>query len=216
MRSVVDLPQPDGPTKATNSLSAIGAVLAGNRELPGWWGPGRAAIWADAIEAAHTVFDVVAFPSETPLVRAGRDAGKHVITGAEVIALQAARQFERYTGVALTEAQTEICATCHAPAELTARKSVLVGDFGRSAFALLGVVIIAGERVKDLAVTFLAGSPHFAELAQREAGIDVPVHVHGIPKRFLDHASRGQVLEEVGKSARHPLLCNRCEAAVES
>ncbi|MFK4481580.1 shikimate 5-dehydrogenase [Curtobacterium sp. AB7] len=57
------------------------------------------------IEAAHTVFDVVAFPSETPLVRAGRDAGKHVITGAEVIALQAARQFERYTGVALTDDQ---------------------------------------------------------------------------------------------------------------
>ncbi|MGU3410694.1 shikimate 5-dehydrogenase [Microbacterium sp. M1A1_1b] len=59
----------------------------------------------DRIDAAHTVFDVVAFPSETPLVRAGRAAGKHVVTGAEVIALQAARQFERYTGVALTEDQ---------------------------------------------------------------------------------------------------------------
>ncbi|WP_022904842.1 shikimate 5-dehydrogenase [Curtobacterium sp. B8] len=57
------------------------------------------------IAAAHTVFDVVAFPSETPLVRAGRAADKHVITGAEVIALQAARQFERYTGVALTDDQ---------------------------------------------------------------------------------------------------------------
>lgn len=59
----------------------------------------------DRIEAAHTVFDVVAFPSETPLVRAGRQSAKHVITGAEVIALQAARQFERYTGVALTDDQ---------------------------------------------------------------------------------------------------------------
>ena len=29
------------------------AVLAGDRELPGWWGPGRAATWADAIEAAR-------------------------------------------------------------------------------------------------------------------------------------------------------------------
>ncbi|MFJ4220278.1 shikimate 5-dehydrogenase [Curtobacterium luteum] len=62
--------------------------------------------FADArIAAAQTVFDVVAFPSETPLVRAGRAADKHVITGAEVIALQAARQFERYTGVALTDDQ---------------------------------------------------------------------------------------------------------------
>ena len=54
------------------------------------------------IDAAQTVFDVVAFPAETPLIRAARERGRAVITGAEVIALQAARQFERYTGVALT------------------------------------------------------------------------------------------------------------------
>jgi shikimate dehydrogenase len=57
------------------------------------------------IGRASTVFDVVAFPSETPLVAAGRAAGKNLITGAEVIALQAARQFERYTGVRLTAEQ---------------------------------------------------------------------------------------------------------------
>ena len=37
--------------------------------------------------------------AETPLVVAARAAGKQVVTGAEVIALQAAEQFERYTGV---------------------------------------------------------------------------------------------------------------------
>ena len=37
--------------------------------------------------------------------------------------------------------------------------------------------------------------------ALRRAGIETPVHLHGIPKRFLDHASRGQVLEEVGLTA---------------
>jgi shikimate dehydrogenase len=57
------------------------------------------------IERASTVFDVVAFPSETPLIRAARASGTAVISGAEVIALQAARQFERYTGVALTPEQ---------------------------------------------------------------------------------------------------------------
>ncbi|WP_314173302.1 phenylalanine--tRNA ligase subunit beta [Streptomyces winkii] len=31
------------------------AVLAGPREQPGWWGEGRAANWADAVEAARTV-----------------------------------------------------------------------------------------------------------------------------------------------------------------
>ncbi len=58
-----------------------------------------------AIRHAHTVFDVVALPSETPLIAAARDAGSGVITGAQVIALQAAEQFERYTGVRPSPAQ---------------------------------------------------------------------------------------------------------------
>jgi shikimate dehydrogenase len=57
------------------------------------------------IAAADTVFDVVALPSETPLIIAARDAGIAVVTGAEVIALQAAEQFERYTGVRPTDEQ---------------------------------------------------------------------------------------------------------------
>jgi shikimate dehydrogenase len=57
------------------------------------------------IAKAHTVFDVVASPSETPLVKAARAAGVPVITGAAVIALQAAEQFERYTGVRPTAEQ---------------------------------------------------------------------------------------------------------------
>ena len=38
-------------------------------------------------------------------------------------------------------------------------------------------------------------------VALRDAGLDTPVHLHGIPKEFLDHASRGQVLEQVGLTA---------------
>ena len=57
------------------------------------------------IAQADTVFDVVALPAETPLITAARAAGAHVITGAEVIALQAAEQFERYTGVRPTPEQ---------------------------------------------------------------------------------------------------------------
>lgn len=59
----------------------------------------------DAIAAARVVFDVVAFPAQTLLITAAQAAGKEVITGAEVIALQAAAQFEKYTGVALTADQ---------------------------------------------------------------------------------------------------------------
>ena len=61
----------------------------------------------DLIRGAAAVFDVIALPAETPLVRAARAAGLPVITGAEVHALQAALQFERYTGVALTRDQVD-------------------------------------------------------------------------------------------------------------
>jgi len=59
----------------------------------------------DAIRAAEAVFDVVAMPPDTPLIRAATAAGKTVITGAEVIALQAAEQFALYTGVQPTDDQ---------------------------------------------------------------------------------------------------------------
>ena len=38
-------------------------------------------------------------------------------------------------------------------------------------------------------------------LALREAQVATPVHQYGIPKRFLEHASRSQVLDEVGLTA---------------
>jgi phenylalanyl-tRNA synthetase beta chain len=53
-----------GPTEAELATLAaalpdqpmrVAGVLAGQRELPGWWGPGRAESWADAIEAARSV-----------------------------------------------------------------------------------------------------------------------------------------------------------------
>ncbi|QXJ20065.1 phenylalanine--tRNA ligase subunit beta [Actinomadura graeca] len=33
----------------------VAVVLSGDREPSGWWGPGRPALWADAVEAARTV-----------------------------------------------------------------------------------------------------------------------------------------------------------------
>ncbi|WP_248806230.1 shikimate 5-dehydrogenase [Pseudomonas sp. MWU13-2100] len=60
---------------------------------------------AAAVEAADTLFDVVAVPSETPLILTGRAQGKRVITGLEVIAIQALEQFVLYTGVRPSEEQ---------------------------------------------------------------------------------------------------------------
>lgn len=59
----------------------------------------------DVVCRARTVLDVVAFPSQTPLVRRAVEVGAQVVTGAQVIALQAAHQFELYTGVRPSEDQ---------------------------------------------------------------------------------------------------------------
>lgn len=59
----------------------------------------------DAIDIAETIFDVVALPVETPLICAARSAGKRLITGAEVIVLQAVEQFTLYTGIEPSERQ---------------------------------------------------------------------------------------------------------------
>lgn len=52
-----------------------------------------------AITAARIVFDVVALPVETPLMRAAQRAGCQRVSGADVAVLQALEQFALYTGI---------------------------------------------------------------------------------------------------------------------
>ena len=59
----------------------------------------------EVVDSASTVFEVVANPAETPLVRRARTSGAAVITGTEVLALQAVEQFTLYTGVRPTAEQ---------------------------------------------------------------------------------------------------------------
>jgi len=54
---------------------------------------------AEQIAACQIAFDVVAQPAETPFIKAALAAGKTVISGAEVIVLQAVEQFVLYTGI---------------------------------------------------------------------------------------------------------------------
>jgi shikimate dehydrogenase len=89
--------EPDSADVLVN-VTPLGMTGADEREL---------AFDPDLIRAASTVFDVVASPSETPLILAGRAIDLTVITGAEVHALQAALQFEQYTGIALTRNQVD-------------------------------------------------------------------------------------------------------------
>ncbi|WP_240501159.1 shikimate 5-dehydrogenase [Deinococcus sp. LM3] len=61
----------------------------------------------EQIARAGTVFDVVALPSETPLIVEARRQGRPVVTGLEVVALQALEQFVLYTGVRPTDEQVQ-------------------------------------------------------------------------------------------------------------
>ncbi len=107
---LVYLPRQDAPRRApqlrvdrgpaTEEIAALEAalprqplhaavVLAGNREPAGWWGAGRTAVWADAVQAAR---DVAAAANVTLTERAalqppwhpGRCAQLFVMTGAAI------------------------------------------------------------------------------------------------------------------------------------
>lgn len=88
-----------GELRSAVLVNATPIGMAGGREaddLP---------VDASVVDTAEVVFDVVANPVETPLVQRARTLGKRVVTGAEVIALQAADQFALYTGVRPSDEQ---------------------------------------------------------------------------------------------------------------
>ena len=64
----------------------VAAVLAGEREIDGWWGPGRTSTWADAIEAARAVGRICRVTLD---VRADRNAPWHPGRCAAIYALVA-------------------------------------------------------------------------------------------------------------------------------
>jgi shikimate dehydrogenase len=59
------------------------------------------------IESATVIFDVIAMPAVTPLLEKAAASAKVVITGLEIMALQAAIQFKLYTGISLTADQVQ-------------------------------------------------------------------------------------------------------------
>ena len=66
-RAELEAALPDQPLRAA-------AVMTGGWEPAGWWGPGRAALWADAIEAARTLAGAIRVPVS---VRAGHTMPWH-------------------------------------------------------------------------------------------------------------------------------------------
>lgn len=64
----------------------------------------------EQIRAAAWIFDVVAIPVDTPLIRLARALGRPTINGGEVIVLQAVEQFALYTGVRPDQTQIDAAA----------------------------------------------------------------------------------------------------------
>lgn len=90
-----------------SSIEALTAPLLINATPLGMAGADadKQAFSSSTIQHAKTVFDVVAMPVETPLLRAARAAQKQIISGADVAVLQAVDQFVLYTGKHPTNAQ---------------------------------------------------------------------------------------------------------------
>ncbi|MDR6511426.1 shikimate dehydrogenase [Novosphingobium capsulatum] len=84
-----------------SDVPVAGAPLLVNVTPLGMEGPDAQALAfpAEMIAAADVAFDVVAQPAQTPFILAALAAGKPVVSGAEVIVLQAVEQFVLYTGV---------------------------------------------------------------------------------------------------------------------
>ena len=102
----------------SETLPQGGAPMLVNVTPLGMEGPDAAALAfpAEQIESCAVAFDVVAQPARTPFIRAAEAAGKPLISGAEVIVLQAIDQFELYTGIRPgTTAIVEATAFAHGP-----------------------------------------------------------------------------------------------------
>jgi shikimate dehydrogenase len=53
---------------------------------------------AEFITSKHILFDIIYHPAETPLIKASKTNGAHIIYGIEMLAHQGTRQFEIWTG----------------------------------------------------------------------------------------------------------------------
>jgi len=89
----------------------VAVVLAGEVEPTGWWGPGRAASWADAIQAGRIVLSAAGVPGAE--IRAGQKAPWHPGRCAEIVV---GGQVVGYAG----ELHPAVCAALELPRRTSA------------------------------------------------------------------------------------------------
>jgi phenylalanyl-tRNA synthetase beta chain len=110
----------------------LSLALAGDRELAGWWGPGRAVSWSDAVQGVRQVADAVGVEL---VVRAATQAPWHPGRCAEL--LVATETGERSLGFA-GELHPRVCTATGVPARTA------VAEIDLSALIEHAVGIVAG------------------------------------------------------------------------
>jgi phenylalanyl-tRNA synthetase beta chain len=182
-----------GPTEAELATIAaalpdqpqrVAGVLAGHRELPGWWGPGRPETWADAIEAAravgavnHLAFEVRA-AAEAPW-HPGRCAALYVRAGASDG--RAGGEEQEWLAGHAGELHPRVIAAYGLPP----RTSAFELDF-----AVLAAAVAAAEPVRGPAL------PTYP-LATQDVALVVPEEVPAAEVAAALTAGAGELLEDV-------------------
>lgn len=87
-------------SKATNHTMLINVTPIG---MLGGIEADHLAFSENEIKNASVIFDVVALPIETPLIKKARELNKQIICGADVMIIQAVEQFVLYTGIRPSE-----------------------------------------------------------------------------------------------------------------
>jgi phenylalanyl-tRNA synthetase beta chain len=178
--ATVDAALPDQPQR-------VAGVLAGHRELPGWWGPGRPETWADAIEAARSVGAVNHLTFE---VRAAAEAPWHPGRCAALY-VRAGGSDGRATGAAPGEGEWlaghagELHPRVIAAYGLPARTSAFELDF-----AVLAAAVAVAAPVRGPAL------PTYP-LATQDVALVVPEEVPAAAVAAALTAGAGELLEDV-------------------
>ncbi len=183
----------DGPSHNGMWDMAIASVVPGLRLAAPRDGEQVASLLREAVDVDDAP-TVVRYPKgdvTAPIAAVRRQDGLDVLRDGgdtpEVLVVGVGAMCRTALGVA-----DKLEAQGHRTTVVDPRWALPVGD------ALVGLAARAGHLVVIEDNLGSGGVGSACAEALRTRGVATPVHTFGIPKRFLAHASRGQVLEEIG------------------
>jgi len=156
----------------------IGGVLAGQAELPGWWGQGRPAGWADAIEAARAVAKVNHLELD---VRAAAEAPWHPGRCAALYVRAGTGEVAEWLAGHAGELHPRVIAAYGLPA----RTAAFELDFGTLAAAAAAAGPVRGPALPSY------------PLATQDVALVVPEEVPAAEVAAALRAGAGELLEDV-------------------